>query len=107
MIGDFIAKFQASSTSDLIWVSVGLLGQAVFAARFIVQWIASEKAGRSVVPVFFWYLSIMGSVVVLAYGIHRLDPVIILGQLPGVVVYSRNLWLIHKRGDADHDGRPD
>lgn len=98
MIGDFIAKFQTISASDLIWVSVGLLGQLVFAARFIVQWIASERAGRSVVPVFFWYLSILGSVVVLAYGLHKLDPVIIVGQLPGVLVYSRNLWLIHKAG---------
>jgi lipid-A-disaccharide synthase-like uncharacterized protein len=96
MIADFIAKFQASSSTDLIWVSVGLLGQLVFAARFIVQWIASERAGRSVVPVFFWYLSILGSVVVLSYGLHKLDPVIIVGQLPGVLVYSRNLWLIHR-----------
>ncbi len=98
MIADFIAKFQSSSTSDLIWVGVGLLGQLVFAARFIVQWIASERAGRSVVPVFFWYLSILGSLVVLAYGLHKLDPVIIVGQLPGVLVYSRNLWLIKRAG---------
>ena len=96
MIGDIIAKFHASSASDLIWVGVGLLGQLVFAARFIVQWIASERAGRSVVPVIFWYFSILGSIVVLAYGLHKLDPVIIVGQLPGVLVYSRNLWLIHK-----------
>ncbi len=82
------------STADAIWVTVGLLGQLMFTARFLVQWLASEKAGRSVVPVAFWYFSIAGSVVVLAYGIHKLDPVIILGQLPGTVIYSRNLWLI-------------
>lgn len=99
MIQGFLAKMHASSINDLIWVSIGLFGQLVFAARFIVQWIASERAGRSVVPVIFWYFSILGSVVVLAYGIHKLDPVIILGQLPGVVVYSRNLWLIHKGKD--------
>lgn len=84
----------AASTADVIWVTVGLLGQLMFTARFLVQWLASERAGRSVVPVAFWYFSIAGSVVVLAYGIHKLDPVIILGQLPGTVIYTRNLWLI-------------
>ena len=83
-----------SSTADALWVTVGLLGQLMFTGRFIVQWLASEKAGRSVVPVAFWYFSIAGSVIVLAYGIHKLDPVIIVGQLPGTVIYSRNLWLI-------------
>jgi lipid-A-disaccharide synthase-like uncharacterized protein len=102
MIQDFLVKMHASSVNDLIWVSIGLLGQLVFAARFIVQWIASERAGRSVVPVIFWYLSILGSLVVLSYGIHKLDPVIIIGQLPGVVVYSRNLWLIEKNRNASN-----
>ncbi|MCX8507435.1 MAG: lipid-A-disaccharide synthase N-terminal domain-containing protein, partial [Rhodobacteraceae bacterium] len=60
------------------------------------QWLASERAGRSVVPVAFWYFSIFGGLVVLAYGIHKVDPVIILGQLPGVLIYSRNLWLIYR-----------
>lgn len=83
-----------SSAADAIWVAVGLLGQLMFTGRFIVQWLASEKAKRSVVPVAFWYFSLIGGVVVLAYGIHKLDPVIILGQLPGTVIYSRNLWLI-------------
>ena len=83
-----------SSTADALWITVGLLGQLMFTGRFIVQWLASEKAGRSVVPVAFWYFSIAGSVIVLAYGIHKLDPVIIVGQLPGTVIYSRNLWLI-------------
>ena len=83
-----------SSAADAIWVAVGLLGQLMFTGRFIVQWLASEKAKRSVVPVAFWYFSLVGGVVVLAYGIHKLDPVIILGQLPGTVIYSRNLWLI-------------
>jgi lipid-A-disaccharide synthase-like uncharacterized protein len=84
------------STADAIWVMVGLFGQLMFTGRFIVQWFASERAGRSVVPVAFWYFSIAGSLIVLAYGIHKFDPVIILGQLPGSVIYSRNLWLIHK-----------
>ena len=81
---------------DALWVTVGLLGQLMFTARFLVQWWASEKAGRSVVPLAFWYFSILGSLIVLAYGIHKLDPVIIIGQLPGTVIYTRNLWLIRQ-----------
>jgi lipid-A-disaccharide synthase-like uncharacterized protein len=84
----------AHTPADAIWVTVGLLGQLAFTGRFIVQWFASERAGRSVVPVAFWYFSIVGSLVVLAYGLHKMDPVIILGQLPGSVIYIRNLWLI-------------
>ena len=91
-----LAMFGTTSTSDAAWRVVGLLGQLMFTARFLVQWFASEKAGRSVVPVAFWYFSIIGGLIVLAYGIRKLEPVIILGQLPGVVIYSRNLWLIHK-----------
>ncbi len=83
---------------DALWLTVGLLGQLMFTARFLVQWWASEKAGRSVVPLAFWYFSILGSLIVLAYGIHKLDPVIIIGQLPGTVIYARNLWLIRKAG---------
>jgi len=96
MIQQALNKFSTMSAADLIWMSIGVLGQLMFAGRFIVQWIASEKAKRSVMPVTFWYLSIIGGLIVLAYGIRSLEPVIILGQLPGVVVYSRNLWLIHK-----------
>lgn len=107
MMHELLSKLGANSASDVIWLTVGLLGQLMFTGRFIVQWIASEKAGRSVVPVAFWYFSIFGGLIVLAYGIHKLDLVIILGQMPGVVIYSRNLWLIHKGKDKDHDGRPD
>lgn len=84
----------ADTAADAIWLIVGITGQLMFTARFMVQWWASEKAGRSVVPLAFWYFSIAGSLIVLAYGIHKLEPVIILGQLPGSVIYSRNLWLI-------------
>ena len=91
---NLLKMLHADTLADAIWVTVGLLGQLMFTARFIVQWIASEKAGRSVVPVAFWYFSICGGLVVLAYGIHKFDPVIILGQLPGTVIYARNLWLI-------------
>ena len=91
---NLLKMMHADTPADAIWVTVGLLGQLMFTARFIVQWLASEKAGRSVVPVAFWYFSICGGLIVLAYGIHKFDPVIILGQLPGTVIYARNLWLI-------------
>lgn len=83
-----------------VWIAVGLAGQALFSARFIIQWLASEKARRSVVPKAFWYFSLGGSAVLLAYAIHRVDPVFILGQAAGFAIYLRNLWLIeieHRR----------
>ncbi len=83
------------SMLELWWVVIGLGGQLMFTARFLVQWIASERAGRSVVPIAFWYFSISGGVILLAYAIYRADPVFILGQSLGVFIYSRNLWLIH------------
>ncbi|MCC0062524.1 MAG: lipid-A-disaccharide synthase N-terminal domain-containing protein [Defluviimonas sp.] len=83
------------------WVAFGLLGQLMFTGRFIVQWIASEKARRSVVPLAFWYLSMAGGLILLAYAIYRRDPVFVLGQSLGVFVYTRNLWLIYRAGRAD------
>jgi lipid-A-disaccharide synthase-like uncharacterized protein len=80
------------------WLAVGLLGQACFFGRFLIQWIASERRRRSVVPVAFWYFSIVGGVILLAYAIHRQDPVFILGQATGLLVYARNLYFIgHQR----------
>jgi lipid-A-disaccharide synthase-like uncharacterized protein len=100
MMHELLSKLGADTATDAIWLLVGLLGQLMFTARFIVQWIASEKAGKSVVPIAFWYFSMIGGAVVLAYGIHKLEPVIIMGQLPGVIIYSRNLWLINKESKA-------
>ncbi|MEM9784314.1 MAG: lipid-A-disaccharide synthase N-terminal domain-containing protein [Pseudomonadota bacterium] len=74
---------------------VGLGGQFLFMSRFVVQWVASERARRSVVPVAFWWISIGGAAVLLSYAIWRADPVFILGQSLGFVVYARNLWLIY------------
>ncbi|HQN64211.1 MAG TPA: lipid-A-disaccharide synthase N-terminal domain-containing protein [Methylophilus sp.] len=85
-----------TSKQDLIWVAIGLAGQCLFMMRFIVQWIHSERHQQSLIPVSFWYLSLLGGLIVLAYGIHRIDPVIILGQLPGTIVYARNLVLIKR-----------
>ena len=75
------------------WVLIGFAGQAVFSLRFLVQWIESERAGRSVVPEAFWYLSIAGSVLLLAYALWRRDLVFTLGQSMGFFVYARNLAL--------------
>ena len=79
---------------------LGMLGQALFFSRFLVQWLASEKRGRSVVPLSFWYLSIGGGGLLLFYAIWRKDPVIILGQLVGLFVYIRNLMLIYRHKPA-------
>jgi lipid-A-disaccharide synthase-like uncharacterized protein len=86
------------------WLVVGLVGQAAFGGRFLLQWIASERAKESVVPVAFWILSIVGSVVLLAYAIHRKDPVFILGQSCGLLIYSRNLMLIRGRSSRPRPG---
>ncbi|MEL6168683.1 MAG: lipid-A-disaccharide synthase N-terminal domain-containing protein [Pseudomonadota bacterium] len=82
--------------TEFWWVVLGLTAQLIFAGRFLVQWIASERAGRSYVPVVFWYLSIVGGGMLLAYAIYRQDIVFILGQSLGVIVYARNLMLIRK-----------
>jgi lipid-A-disaccharide synthase-like uncharacterized protein len=78
------------------WIILGFIAQMAFTARFLVQWIASERCGRSVVPVAFWYLSIFGSSGLLVYAIVRADPVFILGQSVGSIVYIRNLTLIYR-----------
>jgi len=76
------------------WIAIGFLGQLAFSARFVLQWIASERARRSVVPKAFWYCSLAGSCILLAYAIHRSDPVFIAGQAGGLAIYLRNLRLI-------------
>lgn len=76
------------------WIAIGFVGQALFSARFVLQWLASERARRSVIPKAFWYFSLGGSMVLLAYAIHRADPVFIVGQASGLVIYLRNLYLI-------------
>ncbi len=81
--------------SNEIWVAVGFVGQVIFGLRFIVQWIATERRKRSVVPVAFWYLSLVGSVILLSYAIYRLDPVFIAGFSLNMIIYLRNLYFIH------------
>jgi lipid-A-disaccharide synthase-like uncharacterized protein len=84
------------SWGEFIWVLIGLGGQLAFTARFLVQWIASERAGRSTVPIAFWYFSVVGGTILLSYALYREDPVFILGQSMGLAIYSRNLWLIRR-----------
>jgi len=80
--------------TDSLWLGVGFLGQAMFSMRFLVQWLQSERQRRSIIPVAFWYFSILGGVTLLAYAIWRQDPVFILGQGAGLVIYARNLYFI-------------
>ena len=87
--------FHVDAVVGLIWISIGLLGQLLFTARFLVQWIASERQGRSVIPVAFWYFSISGGLILFFYAVQRRDPVFMLGQSLGLIIYIRNLWLIH------------
>jgi len=87
------------------WVILGLVAQLAFTGRFLVQWIASERAKKSVVPISFWYLSLLGSAGLLFYAIVRADPVFILGQSFGSVVYVRNLMLIY-RGRGEQQTMP-
>ncbi len=77
-----------------IWLAIGFMGQALFSMRFLVQWISSEKHKKSVIPIAFWYFSLGGGVTLLSYAIFRLDPVFILGQAGGLLVYSRNLYFV-------------
>lgn len=83
------------------WLIVGFLGQALFSARFIVQWLSSEKLKKSVIPAAFWYFSVAGGATLLAYAIHRRDPVFIVGQAAGLFIYARNLqFLLRERRQA-------
>jgi lipid-A-disaccharide synthase-like uncharacterized protein len=76
------------------WLLLGFGGQAVFMGRFVLQWLVSERRGRSVIPVAFWYLSIAGALVLLVYALHRRDPVFAAGQGVGIAIYLRNLQLV-------------
>lgn len=83
-------------SEEMIWLGVGFLGQGLFFSRWLLQWVVSERQAESQIPVAFWYMSLFGSVIVLAYAIHRIDPVFIAGQSVGTVVYVRNLILLHR-----------
>jgi lipid-A-disaccharide synthase-like uncharacterized protein len=87
--------------SETFWIGFGLIGQTIFMGRFLVQWVSSEREKRSVIPIAFWYLSLVGGGMLLTYAIQRRDPVFIFGQCFGVVVYVRNLQLISSQRRRD------
>jgi lipid-A-disaccharide synthase-like uncharacterized protein len=91
-----ISYLNSLSFVELIFLIIGFLGQGIFASRFVIQWLYSEKKGESSIPIVFWYLSIFGGIGLLTYAIFRKDPVIITGQLFGLFIYLRNLILIYK-----------
>ena len=82
------------------WLIIGFVGLIAFGARFIIQWIVSEKKGESTIPIAFWYCSIAGSLILLTYAIHKEDPVFIVGQSLGSIIYIRNLVLIDRKKSA-------
>ena len=94
-------------SSESIWTAVGFAGQVVFGSRFVVQWIATERQKRSVVPTAFWYLSVVGTIVLLVYSIYRLDPVFIAGFSLNMLIYLRNLYFIHSRPIESVESAPD
>lgn len=79
---------------EKVWIGIGFVGQAFFFMRFFVQWLASEKAKKSVIPKSFWYFSIFGSIILFAYAVYRQDPVFILGQSTGMLIYLRNIYFL-------------
>lgn len=88
------------------WLIVGFAGQIAFGSRFLIQWLSSEKRKSSVIPIQFWYLSLAGGMILGAYALHRRDPVFLVGQLFGLVVYTRNLMLIYGERRKHHRSRP-
>jgi len=88
-------------TIEYIWLAIGFLGQGLFFGRWVVQWIASEKKAESQVPISFWYMSLIGGLITLAYAIYREDPVFIAGQSIGSIVYIRNLMLISRSNQTN------
>ena len=99
-----VAQTLSWITVDHVWLLIGFLGQALFTSRFIVQWFKSEIVGKSVIPLAFWWFSVGGGIVLLAYAIYKMDPVFIAGQAGGLIVYARNLYLIFREKAAERRG---
>ena len=95
---ELLTKFWQLPAWEKLWLAIGFAGQLLFMTRFIVQWIASERNKRSVIPIAFWYLSLFGSLALLSYAVHKRDPVFILGLSLNSLIYVRNLWLIYRPG---------
>ena len=98
LLANVLGNFLELPAWEKVWLAIGIAGQLLVMARFVVQWIVSERQKRSVIPIAFWYLSLVGSLVLLSYAIHKRDPVFILGLSLNSLVYVRNLWLIYRPG---------
>ncbi|MGI9426985.1 MAG: lipid-A-disaccharide synthase N-terminal domain-containing protein [Hyphomicrobiaceae bacterium] len=86
--------WSSASTTEMVWLAIGFSAQLMFSMRFIVQWIASERARQSIVPEMFWYFSFAGGAMLFAYALYRVDPVFILGQGTGLLISARNIHFI-------------
>lgn len=95
-----MASLASMTPTELTWLIVGFTGQAMFSLRFLTQWIHSEKQRRSVIPVAFWWFSLVGGATLLSYAIYRRDPVFMVGQATGLFIYARNLQLIKREVKA-------
>lgn len=95
-IDALLASIHSLNAITIAWLCIGLLGQLLFSIRFVLQWLSSERHRKSVIPTAFWYFSIAGAIVLLAYAIHLRDPIFILGQCFGVFIYFRNLQLVYQ-----------
>lgn len=88
------AWWQSTPAIEMVWLTVGFTAQLLFSMRFLVQWLASERAKRSILPNAFWYFSLGGGLLLLAYAVYRVDPVFMLGQAMGLVIYMRNIHFL-------------
>jgi lipid-A-disaccharide synthase-like uncharacterized protein len=86
----------STMTTEQMWVGIGVVGQAFFGMRILLQWIATERQQRSVVPLSFWLFSVAGAITLLSYAIYRLDPVFIIAEVMGLLIYARNLCFVRR-----------
>ncbi len=100
-VSRLVEWWASTSSAELVWLAIGFSAQLMFSMRFIVQWIASERARRSIVPELFWYFSFAGGLMLFGYALHRMDPVFILGQGTGLLIYSRNIYFIWSNKKLD------
>jgi lipid-A-disaccharide synthase-like uncharacterized protein len=108
IFGKLALWWTTTSGTEKLWLLIGFSAQLMFSMRFIVQWIASERARMSIVPETFWYFSLLGGAMLFAYAIYRVDPVFILGQGLGLLIYARNIQMIwnHKKASKADPNAP-
>jgi len=97
LTASLVRWWATTPTEELLWLVTGVVAELMFAMRFILQWIATERARSSTVPEAFWYFSCVGGLMLLIYAIHRLDPVFMFGQAAALLIYGRNIYFIWRR----------